>query len=97
MHKNQNRRKRRNSNRVKKMTKKIKFETEIDKKLQEEIDFWNLNTQELIKESIQHSMWGAIRRKTDNLCKKCKKPIIASIPPQNRTRANYPKGFCECK
>jgi hypothetical protein len=73
---------------------KIKFETELDEKLQKEIKFWKLNTTDIIKESIEHSMWGAIRRKTDNLCRKCKKPITASIPPQNRTK--YQEGFCKC-
>jgi hypothetical protein len=75
---------------------KVRFEAELDPRIEKEIDYWGLKTEDIVREGMEHSMWGAIRRKTDNLCQKCKKPIEASIPPKDRTAGKYPTGFCRC-
>jgi hypothetical protein len=76
---------------------KIRFEAELDPKLAEEIGFWGFDTQELVKDAMEHGIWGSIRRKTDNLCRGCRKPIEASIPLKDRTSGSYPQGFCRCR
>lgn len=78
------------------MSFKVRFEAELDPTLKEEIDFWGFSLDEIVKEGMEHSMWGALRRKTDNLCRKCRKPIKSSIPLRERASGKYPGGFCEC-
>jgi hypothetical protein len=73
---------------------KVVFEAELDPKLKDEIEFWGFSVEEIVKEGMEHSMWGAVRRRCDNLCRKCKKPIKTSIPPKDRDI--YRVGFCEC-
>jgi hypothetical protein len=75
---------------------KVRFEAELDERLKDEMDMWGLKAEDVVREGMEHSLWGAIRRKTDNLCRKCKKPILSSIPLQDRTAEKYPRGFCGC-
>jgi len=78
------------------MALKIRFEAELDGKLEEEIDYWGLKVEDLIIEAVEHSIWGALRRKTDNMCRRCRKPIASSIPLRERTLERHPHGFCGC-
>jgi hypothetical protein len=79
------------------MAFKVSFEAELDSRLKDELDFWGLSAEDMVRESMEHSLWGAIRRKTDNLCRRCKKPISSSIPPKDRTSGKCPGGFCGCR
>ena len=74
-------------------TMKVKFEADIDDGIIQELKFWNLTLEDVIKDSIEHSITSSIRRKTDNLCRNCKKPIESSIPAKNR--ANI-REYCKC-
>jgi hypothetical protein len=75
---------------------KVKFEAELDPKLKNEIESWGFSVEDLVKEGLEHSLQGALKRKTDNLCRRCIKPIRASIPPKDRNMDKYPQGFCQC-
>jgi len=75
---------------------KVKFEAELDGRLKEEVDFWGFSVEEVVKEAMEHGMWGALRRKTDNLCRSCRRPIRSSVPPEDRRGEKHPGGFCEC-
>ena len=79
------------------MVFKVRFEAELDGKLKEEIDMWGLKVEDVVREGMEHSMWGAIRRKTDNLCRKCRKPIESSIPLRDRGKGEFSSGFCQCR
>lgn len=72
---------------------KVKFEADIDEKVMDELKFWGLSIEDVVKDSMEHSILGSIRRKTDNLCRKCKKPITSSIPAEKRSGI---KEFCKC-
>lgn len=79
------------------MVFKVRFEAELDQELKDEMDFWGIKVEDVVREGMEHSMWGAIRRKTDNLCRECKKPIEASIPLKDRGPGKFPTGFCGCR
>ena len=72
---------------------RLKFEADLDDKIIEEIRFWGLTVEDVIKDGMEHSMASSIRRKTDNLCRNCKKPIESSIPAKKRYAI---KEFCRC-
>jgi hypothetical protein len=76
---------------------KVRFEAELDQKLKDEMDMWGLKAEDVVRDGMEHSLWGAIRRKTDNLCRKCKKPIEASIPLKERSTGKFQTGFCRCR
>ena len=72
---------------------KVKFEADVDDRTIQEIKFWGLSLDDVIKDAMEHSIMGSLRRKTDNLCRKCKKPVASSIPQEKR--GQY-KEFCKC-
>lgn len=76
---------------------KVTFEAEVDGKLVEEAKSWGLKMEDLVRDAMEHSLEGSIRRKTDNLCRDCKKPIESTIPPDLRVKNSFPKGFCSCR
>ena len=73
---------------------KVRFEAEINDKIIDEVKSWGLSLDELVKDSMEHSIIGSLRRKTDNLCRECKKPIESSIPAGRRMHV---KDFCVCR
>ena len=77
------------------MTFKVKFEAELDPKIKEEIDYWNLDPNEIIKAAMEYNLWNAIKRQTDNRCRTCKKTIQHSIPKEKRGETKG--GFCTCE
>jgi hypothetical protein len=75
---------------------KVRFEADIDDSVMAELDFWGLRMEDVVRESVEHSILGAIRRKTDHLCRKCRKPLLSSVPLNERTSKKHYKGFCDC-
>ncbi len=76
---------------------KVRFEAELDGKLKEEMEYWGIGAEDLVVEAMEHSLWGALRRKTDNMCRRCRKPIASSIPLKERDKMRHPLGFCSCQ
>lgn len=72
---------------------KAKFETEVDDRIVEELNFWGLKIEDVVRDAMEHAIRGSIRRKTDNLCSKCRKPLESSIPKNKRAGV---KEFCKC-
>ncbi|MCX6695913.1 MAG: hypothetical protein NTU61_06425 [Candidatus Altiarchaeota archaeon] len=72
---------------------KVKFEADVDEKIVKEIGSWGLSVEDLVKDSMEHSLLGSIRRKTDNLCRKSKKPVESTIPKEKRPEYSV---FCRC-
>ena len=72
---------------------KVKFEADLDERIIDELKFWGLSLEEVVKDSMAHSILGSVRRKTDNLCRKCKKPLKSSIPAAKRPEI---REFCSC-
>ncbi|MFH1403893.1 MAG: hypothetical protein ABIH11_06470 [Candidatus Altiarchaeota archaeon] len=79
------------------MTDKIEVKALISEDLRKELDYWGYSPTDILTESLEYIMWATVRRKTDNLCRECKKPIEQSIPRQKRITNSYPEGFCSCK
>ncbi|VVB51160.1 Uncharacterised protein [uncultured archaeon] len=73
---------------------KVKFEAEINPKIKEEMDYWGLDPQDVIKAAIEYNIINAIKRQTDNRCRKCKKTLQHSIPKDKRSEIKG--GFCTC-
>ncbi|MBD3388982.1 MAG: hypothetical protein GF416_07845 [Candidatus Altiarchaeales archaeon] len=72
-----------------------KFKVE-DKGLLDELKFWGLKEDEILRESLEYIMWATIRRRTDNRCRTCKKVVKSTVPPEMQVKNSYPDGFCEC-
>ncbi len=72
------------------------MDVKISKELKEELSYWGFEAGDILDESLEYVMWATVRRKTDNLCRECKKPIESSIPKDRRVIESFEYGFCDC-